>query len=83
MPANGLDPFAHAAQAIAFAQKLVSAVVFHQKAAMPILYDEVQAAGLRPRMTHDVGDGFAQRKGQDSFLRGAQRAAALGGELSQ
>ena len=75
MATEGLDAFAHAAQAVAFTHHFVLPVVFHDQAAMASIADEAEAAGGGACVADDVGDGFAQRESQGSLLLGAERLA--------
>ena len=62
MTANGLDSFAHAAQAIALAANCLLPIVLHDEAAMTGVRDKAEAAVGGASMAHDVGDGFSQAR---------------------
>jgi hypothetical protein len=76
MATEGLDAFAHAAQAVAFAHHFVSPVVFHDHAAMAGFEDEAEAAVGGVCVADDVGDGLAQCESQGSLLVGAEGLAS-------
>ena len=76
MTAERFDPFAHAAQAVAFASDGMLAIVFDDETALAVFGDEAQAAGRGARVANDVGDGFAEGERQ-GVSSGAERLAAL------
>ena len=78
MAANRFYPFAHAAQAVAFAGSGVLAVVFNHQLAVTCFGDEAKTAGGGAGVAHDVGYGFAQHQSKSCFFLRAERCSLCG-----
>jgi hypothetical protein len=66
--ANGLDAFAHAAQAVALADNLVLPVVFYHEPAMTGFGDKTEPAIGGAGVADDVCYGLAQRESEGRFF---------------
>src|SRR5271165_3505169 len=71
--ADGLQPLAHAAQAIALGSVGSAAVIGDFQSADFLVPAEADATALRLGMAHNVGHGLAERQREHGLLRRAER----------